>query len=169
MHFLVLEDGNLGFEEAIFASEFGDFRGSGEGPCDPLALDCRFEAVEFLDAGFEVCFQRLVLFPKIPFDCSHPAFEALKHAFNGFDSVEESFAERRKHARDDFDRGKMIIDKCILVLPISPAHGGNPGPKGKKEVVAFGKLIFELLLQLGNLSSLSLSASLKLRNSRVFL
>lgn len=110
MHFLVLEDGNLGFEKAIFASEFGDFRGGGECACDPLALDCRFEAVEFLDAGFEVCFQRLVFFPKIAFDCSHPAFEALKHALNRFDSVEERFAERRKHAGDDLDRGKMVVD-----------------------------------------------------------
>lgn len=110
MHFLVLEDGNLGFEQAIFASEFGDFRRGGKCACDPLALNCSLEAVKSLDAGFEVCFQGLVFFPKIPFDCSHPAFEALKHALNGFDSVEEGFAERRKHAGDDFDRGKMVVD-----------------------------------------------------------
>lgn len=55
------------------------------------------------------------------------------------------------------------------MLPVSPAHGGHPIPKGKKEVVAFGKLILELLLQLGNLPSLSLSVSLELRDSCVFL
>ena len=55
------------------------------------------------------------------------------------------------------------------MLPVGPAHGGYPVPKGKKEVVAFGKLIFELLLQLGDLPALGLSAGLKLRDSRVFL
>lgn len=110
VHFLVLEDGNLGFEQPIFASKFGDFRGGGECACDPLALYCRFEAVEFLDARFEVCFEVLVFFPEVAFNCSHPAFEALEHALNGFDGVEEGFAERRKHAGDDFDSGKMVID-----------------------------------------------------------
>lgn len=110
MHFLVLEDGNLGFEQAVFASEFGDFRGGRECACDPLTLDCSFKAVEFLDARFEVCFEGLVFFPKLPFDCSHTAFEALEHALYCFDGMEEGLAERRKHAGDDFDGGNMIID-----------------------------------------------------------
>lgn len=169
MHFLVLEDGYLGFEQAVFASEFSDFRGGGECACDPLALDCRFEAVEFLDAGFEVRLEGLVFFPEIAFDCSHPAFEALEHALNSFDGVEEGLAERRKHAGDDFNGGNMVINQSVLVLPVSPAHGGYTVPKGKKEVVAFGKLIFELLLQLGNLPSLGLPTGFKLRDSRVFL
>lgn len=39
MHFLLLESGEFGFEEAVFAAEFGDFWGGGKGAGDAVGLD----------------------------------------------------------------------------------------------------------------------------------
>lgn len=39
MHFLFLESGEFGFEEAVFPAEFGDFGSGGEGAGDAVGLD----------------------------------------------------------------------------------------------------------------------------------
>ena len=88
----------------------------------------------------------MVFGPDLAFDGADAGLEANDSAFDVFDGIEEVFAEGGEHGRvvNDVKGGEMVIDKGILVLPILTADGGDAGPEGEEEGVAFCKLISEL-------------------------
>ena len=76
MHFLLLPDRELGFEEPVFTPELGDFGGGAGGARDAADLHGRFEAVEALDAHVEVVLERLHVFHHVALDAADAAAEA---------------------------------------------------------------------------------------------
>lgn len=132
VHFLFLENGKFRLQQSVLPPQFRNLGRGGEGSRHALALHRGIQAVEFLDARFEVTLQTLIRFPEIALDRSNAAFEAEQHAFDGFDGVEEGFAKRGEHVGDNFHGGEVVVDEIVLVLPVGAAHGGHSGPQGKK-------------------------------------
>lgn len=132
MHFLFLQNCEFRLQQPVLTPQLCNLGRGGEGSRHALALHSSFQAVEFFDARFKVILQTLILFPEIPFDRSNAAFEAKEHAFDGFDGVEEGFAERGEHVGDNFNSREVVVDKSVLVLPVGAAHGGDSGPQCEK-------------------------------------
>lgn len=93
-------------------------------------------------------FEGLVFGPELAFDGADARLEADDCAFDVFDRVEDVAAEGGEHGGvcEDLERGEVVIDEGVLVLPVLAADGGDARPEGEEEVVAFRKLVSELRL-----------------------
>lgn len=116
-------------------------------------------------------FEGLVFGPELAFDRADAGLEANDCAFDVFDGVEDVAAKGGEHGGvcEDFEGGEVVVDEGVLVLPVLAADGGDARPKGKKEVIAFGELVFELRLLSCELLAGGLMRGLEFRDASVFL
>ena len=98
VHSLFLEDGQLGFQEAVFTAELGDLGGGAGGVGDLAHLDGGFETVKSLITHVEVVLQGLEILGKVSLDASDARSEAVDESFDRFHGEEEILAEAWQHA-----------------------------------------------------------------------
>ena len=166
---LLLQHGELGFQQPVFAAELGDFRGGGEGALDALAVHLGLEAVEFLAAGFERLLERVVLRRQVALEAAHARLERRVHRLERVHGEQQVAAETGQHAGDDFERGQVVVDELVVVLPVGAAERGDARPEREQEVVAFGQLFLGLLLERRQAFALRLPARFEFADAHVLL
>lgn len=87
MHFLVLKVCDLALQEAVFATEFRDFRGGGEGALDAVRLHGILEQLELFSAGVEGVFEGAILVLQVALDGLDAGFEGDHNAVDVLDGV----------------------------------------------------------------------------------
>ena len=169
MHFLFLQDRELGLQETVFAAQLGNLRRGGEGARDAVALNDVFELVELFDPGFQGGLEGLIFFPEITLDILHATFEAHHQAFNVVDCLVQVLAEPGQHIGDDGEGDDVAVNQVVGLLPIRAAHARKTVPEVEQQGVALGELFSELLFQGCKALAIGLGFGFELGDAGVFL
>ena len=130
---LLLKQGELSFEEAVFTLQFlhlGRFGLAGPGSVVECYLRFRgfpglFDPLKLLGAQVERVFKVGVLFPEITLNTLDAVSERRKDPFDLLGGQEEVAAETwpKEDVSNDFLRRQIAIDEGVVVGPVGPAHG----------------------------------------------